>query len=210
MATARKRTWWERLFSPEPDFYALLEEQAAKTLEGVQALVHWMYTGDAAKALRVQETEHEADDIRHHLAEELAHVFSPPLDREDIHYLSRRLDEVINYTHDIVREMEIFGLEPDEAMREMSELLLEGTTELYEGFQALRDNPEAAVHHAQTAKKIENRVERRYRLGVKTLFEGDDFKDILMRREVYRHISNTADRIDEAADALWFAVMKHL
>jgi predicted phosphate transport protein (TIGR00153 family) len=204
-----RRGFWARLFPPEHDFYATLREQADKTLEGVQTLVEWLHSGREAQARRVREIEHEADTIRQRLAQELGEAFSTPIDREDIHRISRRLDEVMNYTKDIVREVETFEIGIDDAMREMGDLLLEGMTALRAAFVKMPKEPDAAIVHAQEAKRSENRLEKRYRQGVKVLFEGDNLKEVLMRREVYRHISNTADRIDECADVVWFALVKH-
>jgi len=204
-----KRGFWARIMPPEHDFYALLIEQAEKILEAMQRLVEWLYTGQEEKAQRVRDLEREGDEVRSRLAGQLGQAFVTPIDREDIHHLSRRLDEVANYTRDIVGEVEMFGLQPDRYMREMAELLLEGAQELHQGFLKFAHEPAAAAVHAQNAKRLENRVEQCYRQGLKELFRGEDLKEILMRREVYRHISNTADRIDEVADALWFSVVKH-
>jgi uncharacterized protein Yka (UPF0111/DUF47 family) len=57
--------------------------------------------------------------------------------------------------------------------------------------------------------KCERVVEKFYRQGVNNLFEMDDIKEILKRREVYRHLSNTADRIHEAANLLSMIHVKY-
>lgn len=57
--------------------------------------------------------------------------------------------------------------------------------------------------------KCEHKVEKLYRQGVNDLFEGNDIKEILKRREVYRHLSNTADRINDAADILSMIMVKY-
>jgi|YNPNPStandDraft_1061719.scaffolds.fasta_scaffold14906_5 uncharacterized protein Yka (UPF0111/DUF47 family) len=204
-----RRSFWARLFPPEHDFYRTLQEQADKVLEGVEVLVEWLYSGRQDKAQRVREIENEADLIRRRLANALGQAFSTPIDREDLHHLSRSLDEVMNYTRDIVREMEIFGIAPDIPMQDMGDLLLEGMMALRAGFAKMEKEPQAAIAHAQEAQRAENRLEGRYRQGVKALLEQDDLREILMRREVYRHISNTADRIDGCAEALWFTLVKY-
>ena len=210
MATEEKpRGFMARFMPPEHDFYGRLQEHAAKAEEATEKLVHWLHTGEEASAERVREVEHEADQLREQMMDELAEVFSTPLDREDLLTLSRRLDEFINYTKDIVREMQIFEIGPDRGIRDMAELLLDGARELRQGFQALENEPEAAEVHAKNAKKAENRVEKAFRLSLKELFSGDDMRDILLRRETYRHISNTADRLDEVADMLWMVAVKY-
>ena len=205
----KRRGFMARFMPPEHDFYARLQDHAAKAHEASERLVHWIQTGEEAAATRVREAEHEADLIREQMMHDLSEVFSTPIDREDLLTLSRRLDEFINYTKDIVREMQLFELMPDRAIRDMTELLLEGAVDLEKGFAALEHEPEAASVHARAAKKIENRVEKAFRLSLKELFSGEDMQDILLRREVYRHISNTADRLDEVADMLWMVAVKY-
>lgn len=209
MAEEKQRGILARFLPPEHDFYGRLQEHAAKAHEASEQLVRWIQTGEEKHANRVREVEHEADVIREQMMHDLAEVFSTPIDREDLLTLSRRLDEFINYTKDIVREMQLFELTPDRAIRDMTELLLEGSVDLQKAFDALENEPEAAAVHAVEAKKTENRVEKAYRMSLKELFAGDDLKDILTRRETYRHISNTADRLDEVADMLWMVAVKY-
>ncbi|MDW8070748.1 MAG: DUF47 domain-containing protein, partial [Anaerolineae bacterium] len=65
---------------------------------------------------------------------------------------------------------------------------------------------------AQRAKGIENRVEVVYREALADLFRDPrDVHDVvrmLKLREVYRHLSNAADRGDEAANIIIDIVVK--
>jgi D-3-phosphoglycerate dehydrogenase len=65
---------------------------------------------------------------------------------------------------------------------------------------------------AQRAKALENKVEFLYREALAELFEGIDDNKHVMKvfkyREVYRHLSNAADRGDEAANVIASIVMK--
>jgi hypothetical protein len=69
-----------------------------------------------------------------------------------------------------------------------------------------------AGEHAQRAKALENRVEGVYREALADLFsEPKDVQDVvrmLKQREVYRHLSNAADRGDEAANVIADIVVK--
>jgi len=76
----------------------------------------------------------------------------------------------------------------------------------------LDDHPNVASEHAQRAKAIENRIEAVYREALADLFQGgENIKHVikmLKSREVYRHLSNAADRVDEAANVLADIVVK--
>ena len=69
-----------------------------------------------------------------------------------------------------------------------------------------------ATEHTQRAKALENRVEQVYREAIADLFSGpENLKHVvgmLKLREVYRHLSNAADRGDEAANVIADIVVK--
>ena len=69
-----------------------------------------------------------------------------------------------------------------------------------------------AIDHAQRAKALENRVENVYREAIADLFSGPEdihhVVEMLKSREVYRHLSNAADRGDEAANVISDIVVK--
>jgi len=59
------------------------------------------------------------------------------------------------------------------------------------------------------AKRSENRIDGLYHLAVGQLFDsGAEINRILKSREIYRHIKNSADRIDRAADEISVIVIK--
>jgi uncharacterized protein Yka (UPF0111/DUF47 family) len=135
-----------------------------------------------------------------------------PIDREDIFALSRAIDDVLDYTHTTVDEMEILNVEPNDYMRRMVSLLVEAGNELLLAMPRLEQHPRVAVDHAQKAKTLENRVERVYREALADLFSGPEdvhhIMNMLKLREVYRHLSNAADRGDEAGNVISDIVVK--
>ena len=66
-----------------------------------------------------------------------------------------------------------------------------------------KDHPNVANDHAIRAKALENQVEHIYREAIADLFNGPEdihhVMEMLKLREIYRHLSNCADRGDEAA-----------
>jgi len=204
-----KKGFWKRFFRKEYDFFGGLACHAAKVSEGMNALVEWAKTGDPALAIRVREIEHEADQIQLKIEQELGEVFATPIDREDIHQIAGSIDQIMNYAKNAVREMEIFNLSFDDDMVKIIALLQDGACAIYESICLLPTHSPEIVHHIERAVKCERIVEKFYRQGVNNLFEIDDIKAILKRREVYRHLSNTADRIHEAANLLSMIHVKY-
>ncbi len=193
-------------------FIKMIRDQAALTLEGMDALKIYMAGSDSAAANLLITKEKEADEARRILIDELNQTFVTPFDREDIFTLSRTIDDVIDYAYSTVNEMEILKVEPTPYSLRMAALLRDAAYELLLAMDCLEEHPRVANEHAQRAKALENRVEAVYREALADLFsEVEDVAQVvkmLKMREVYRHLSNAADRGDEAANVLADIVVK--
>jgi len=204
---------WREFFKPKQDkFLQLLIEQAETTLEGIQALDAYMKKRSDKHAGAVVQAEKDADEIRRILIDDLNRTFVTPFDREDIFALSRAIDDVMDYAYSTVEEMQILDVEPNSYLRRMVSLLENAANEIHLAMLRLKENPGVASEHASRAKALENRVERVYREAVADLFSGPDdihhVMEMLKLREIYRHLSNCADRGDEAANVIHDIVVK--
>ncbi len=202
-----------RLFGGKEDkFVRLLIEQAAKTLEGMEGLEEYMKDRGEEAAEKVTRAEKEADELRRILIDELNRTFVTPIDREDIFALSRAIDDILDYGYSTVDEMTILNVEPNSYLRRMVSILKTAANEIYTATLRLKDHPGVANEHALRAKALENRVEDVYREALADLFSGpkevEHVVAMLKLREIYRHLSNSADRGDEAANVITDIVVK--
>jgi len=193
-------------------FISLIIEQAALTLKGLDLLKEYMDSQTPETAQQITAAEKEADEVRRILIDELNRTFITPFDREDIFALSRAVDDMLDYGYTTVDEMEILKVKPTEYMLRIASLLRDAASEIHLAAQRLEHHPGVAAEHAQRAKALENRVENVYREALAELFSGpEDVKHVvkmLKKREVYRHLSNAADRGDEAANIIADVVVK--
>jgi predicted phosphate transport protein (TIGR00153 family) len=198
--------------SRENHFVKLLIDQSTLTLKGLHLLKAYMDEQNSSVVQEIMMAEKEADEVRRILIDELLRTFVTPIDREDIFALSRAIDDVIDYANTTVDEMEILKVAPTAYMRRIASLLSDAAYEIHLAVQRLQDHPRVASEHAQRAKALENRVENVYREAVAELFSGpqdvEHVVEMLKMREVYRHLSNAADRGDEAANIIADVVVK--
>jgi len=196
----------------EEVFHKLIQEQASITYDGVKLLVKYFETQDREIAEQLALKEKEADEVRRILIDELNSTFVTPFDREDIFSLSRSIDDVIDYADSTVSEMVVLKVQPTPYMLRIATLLKDAAYEIYQAVQRLQKNPTVAIDHAQRAKALENRVEGVYREAIADLFSGPEdlhhVVEMLKMREVYRHLSNAADRGDEAGNIIADIVVK--
>jgi predicted phosphate transport protein (TIGR00153 family) len=203
----------KEFFKPRQNrFLQLLIQQAEVTLAGMNALEAYMKKRSDKHAASVVQAEKDADEFRRILIDELNRTFVTPMDREDIFALSRAIDDVMDYAYTPVEEMQILDVEPNDYLRRMVSLLQEAANEIHLATLRLKENPGVASEHASRAKALENRLERVYREAVADLFSGPGDIQHVMRmlklREIYRHLSNCADRGDEAANVIQDIVVK--
>jgi len=88
-----------KLFPREARFFDLFEQQSQHILHAADLLhdlVH-NFTDARVKLHAIKEVEHQGDQITHEIVRRLNTTFITPLDREDIHALASRLDDVLDY-----------------------------------------------------------------------------------------------------------------
>lgn len=198
----------------------MLVDQCTVVVEALDALVVFTRDGDPAAGARVRELEKEGDRHRATTLETLARAFATPIDRGAIHLAATAIDDVLNYAKTTVRETEILGLPPDPWTAELAEHLRTGGLALRDGFSRLRDDPAGAHASALAVHKSERNAEKAYRAAVADVLAPGRIAELptldresveasftalllaLRHREVYRHLSNAADRLDTAGRVL--------
>ncbi len=202
------------LLKPKPNkFMLMLVDQTEITSKGLELLTHYLKKRSSNVAKQIVETENQAIEMRRIMIEELMDTFVTPFDREDIFALSRDLDDILRYSSTTVEEMEILDVTPTPAMQKMADLLYEASRELGLAVMRLQDKHySVATEHANAAKRIEHQVETTYREALAELFqetkEVKRMMTVLKTREIYRHLSNAADRQARAADVISDIILK--
>lgn len=193
-------------------FLELLIRQAEFTVEGLEALKLYMQQPDSTIAAKVSTIESEEDEVRRILIDELNRTFVTPFDREDIFALSLTIDDILDYAEETIDRMVTLNVEPNQFLERMVSLLTDAAVEILRGVSELVDHPNVANDHAVRAKALENRVEQVYREALADLFRDpkdlNGVMEILKLREIYRHLSNAADRGDQAANVIGDIVVK--
>jgi len=199
-----KKLW----FLPEmPDVMATLREQGDITVEAASAFTAWA-GGDQAQQLVVRDCEHRADTVKRALSMQLRAAFSTPIDQEDLFTLSERLDVVLNAVKNVVREAEAISTPPDAVVEHMASELEAGLRLTRQAFDQLALHGDQATKLADQINARESAMEKIYRAGMQALSSGDDVREIINRRELYRRTLETGERMARVADRIWYAVVK--
>jgi uncharacterized protein Yka (UPF0111/DUF47 family) len=197
-----------RWFLPDsPDVVAVLRDQVAVTIDGMDAFAAWA-AGNAEAALEVRDCEHRADERKRNVRVVLREAFVTAVDPEDVFALSRGVDRLINDAKDLVRESEVMACPPDGAVSDMAELLAGAVRQLDAAVARLGPDPGDAAEAADAAIKYSRRLERVYREAMAKLVGVDDLREVMARRELYRRCSRIGDEVVDVAERVIYAVVK--
>lgn len=221
----RAYTWWQRLWHlvvpPMPDFYGMLDAQADNLRATVAALSDYLQISDQNLATQVHTLVDKGHNLRDSTLSQLYRSFITPIDREDIYTLAIAIDHILDYIKNTVREVEVLQLTSDDWMQRMTEELTEGVASLALGLARFRAGQAEDVALTVQTREAERRVEDLYRDALENMFQGEEYQQLskssespavqdclefvvtrIKRREVYRHLSNAADRLAHAGEAL--------
>jgi predicted phosphate transport protein (TIGR00153 family) len=205
------RTFKALTRSNDRRFVELLSRQADLTVRALQVLEKFgrEANGNTELVDQLKDIEREGDAASRVLIDELLHTYATPFDREDLFALSRAIDDILDAANETAVELAMYRIGPPEGLNEIVKVLVEGSRHISAAVGELLDHPGVAAEHAVRAKRSENRIDSLYHHAVGKLFDsGAEMSQILKSREIYRHLKNSADRIDRAADEISVIVIK--
>jgi hypothetical protein len=139
-------------------------------------------------------------------------VFITPLDREDIHLLASRLDDVIDLIDGTARRLQMFraGKSPEGAVL-IADVIGRAVAQLQVAVRSLEKNRGGTVLEACVqVKRLEEEGDSLYHEWLGRLFEGEpDPLNVIKWKEIYDNLEKTLDDIEDAANVLESISIKH-
>ena len=204
-----------RLLPRDEKFFDMFSAVAALAVESA-ALLQELLRADIPRRTaivdQIKRLEHEADQLTHEVVTRLDRVFITPLDREDIHLLASRLDDVIDLIDGTARRLQMFraGKAPEGAML-LADVIGRAVAQLQVGVRSLEKNKSGTVLEACVqVKRLEEEGDSLYHEWLGRLFEGDpDPLNVIKWKEIYDNLEKTLDDIEDAANVLESISIKH-
>jgi len=204
----------KKFFPKETDFFGMFEQAAQNLNKGAALLVEMMenFSDADAKAKQIYDAEQEGDMLTHEVMRRLNKTFLTPVDREDIHALASRMDDVIDLIWAAVDRAILFKITSStpEAI-ELSKNLLSTTEIITKAITTLKGKKYSYVQeYCIEINRLENRADRIFRAALAKLF--DEIKDpilVIKWKEVYEHLEDAFDKCEDVANILEGIVLKH-
>jgi uncharacterized protein len=195
----------------EGRFFDYFNEHADRIAQASQelALLLSEYSDAGARAGRIERIntlEHEADRITHDTAALLHTIFVTPLDRDDIHRLISRMDDVLDLMQDSAESLSLYDVsEVTSHAVELSALLQHGCERLQTAVKLLSNmkNAPEILRHCRDIDTMESRADRVMRSAISKLFrEESDIRQLIKMKAIYELLEAATDRCQDVADVI--------
>jgi hypothetical protein len=204
----------KKFFPKETDFFGIFEKAAMNLNKGATLLVEMMedFSTSITKVKQIYDVEQEGDIITHEVIRKLNRTFLTPVDREDIHALISRIDDVLDLIWASADRATLFKVgESTPEVIELSKTLLSTTQNITKAISCLREKKYSYIQeYCIEINRLENRADRIYREALVKLFE--HVKDpilVIKWKDVYEHLEDATDACEDVANILESIVMKH-
>ena len=203
---------WFRAFLPKEErFFDLFDRHAQTLIQGAIALQGMLNGGEETPVYcqRINEFEHDADNITREVLTAVRRTFITPFDRGDIKNLITAMDDAIDQMEQTAKAVMLFEVRVFEPrMREMGGLLVECANLVGRALplmQAIGQNVTMITAITEELTKLEGRVDDLQDIGLKELFlkhRNANTMDFIVGAEIYDHLEKVADRFDDVANEI--------
>jgi hypothetical protein len=202
----------KKLLPQEEGFYTLFVRQAENVAAGAKALVEMVSKFDKPEeqARQIKGIEHTGDTITHDLITRLNQTFITPFDREDIHELASRLDDVLDYIEAAAERLVVYRIkEPTSACRAMAEVIVNTTHAMDRTIKCLRTMDPGFHEHTVEVNRLENTADVLLRDSLAQMFEeASDPIEVIKWKEIYETMEIVTDRCEDVANVIEGIILK--
>jgi hypothetical protein len=155
------------------------------------------------RVTEIQALEKRGDEIDREINQRLEDAFITPFDREDIHELTVRLDDVVDGIQATAETMVIYGIDrPTDEARALTRILADQSDSLLSALRKL-DGLKDLDADLVRVHDLEHQADALSRSAVARLFaDGSDPLEVIKWRDLYHELENAIDAAEDAAEAI--------
>lgn len=204
-----------RWFLPKTeDFITLFDQASANIVKGVCLFreVAGDLTSVRAGVEQLKELEHEGDRLTHLTLDKLNTTFITPFDREDIHTLATRLDDILDATDAAGQRLVVYRItKVPPKFLELADLLVESAKEVQKAVLALPDRKKltSAITSCVEINRLENEADVVLREALGDLFDNaHDAIEVVKLKDLFSFLEEATDRCEDVANVIETIIMK--
>lgn len=196
-------------------FWTAFSSHIDKTVQATKILIEILEDPSRAEVLSVEigKLESDGDRITHETITALHATWITPLDREEIHNLIARLDDVLDNVEAASERIALYEIkEPREEAVALSKVLHEMSLLAQQAIGALRSikDSKTLLDLCKALGRKEREADGVYRTGIAKLFKmGGDPLEVLKWRDIFEALENACDRAADVANIVEGIVLEH-
>jgi predicted phosphate transport protein (TIGR00153 family) len=196
-------------------FFDYFEAHAAKTVEGCQLFLDLARGVKDVPALcaKIKEVESACDQVTHDTVASLHRVFITPIDRNDIHRLITKMDDVMDMVEGAARIIDIYEIrEPSVELTNMATTLLASAKLVCEAVKGLRDlkHSQSILDRCVEINRLENESDCQLADAIAHLLrETTDPIAVIKWKEIFETVEMATDSCEDVANVIEGVVMEN-
>ncbi|HET9804102.1 MAG TPA: DUF47 family protein, partial [Candidatus Acidoferrum sp.] len=202
----------QKILPREQSFFRMFVEQAENVQAGAQALVDMLenYGDPATGAERVKAFEHAGDLITHNIVKKLNQTFITPFDREDIHELASRIDDVIDLADAVATRLITYRVkEILPGVLDLAKTVRDSTAQIVAAVRVLEEE-DHILDYCIEINRLENVADHQSRELIAQLFEHEkDPVQIIKWKEIVETLEFAADKCEDVANVIETVTLKN-
>ncbi|MFC3559748.1 DUF47 domain-containing protein [Pedobacter jamesrossensis] len=206
------------LFIPkDKTFQPLFEEGALNLFKISEALVHFIRSKDELERSRlskeIKALELVGDKATDKIYDELNKSFIVPFDKQDVHSLATKIDDIADDILAITLNMELYHLNvSNDAMLKLAEIVAKMCSELAVAIKEIKHfkNKQLIIDICQNVGQLESKADRLYEQSISLLFENEsDAISLIRKSEILSLLEKTTDKCDDLANIIETIFLKN-
>ena len=207
-----------RLMPREGHFFVLFDSHAKLIVDGALALAdvlrHYDTVNDRGVGIKaIEDAEHAADRITHETVQLLHTTFITPFDRDAIHRLISRMDDVLDLIQDAAESLVLYDIQKlTPEATQLAELVLRCAERVQAAVKLLASMSEASkmLEICQEIDKLESDADKVMRSAVSHLFRDEtDARQVIKLKAVYEALESATDKCQDVANVIESVVLEN-
>jgi predicted phosphate transport protein (TIGR00153 family) len=197
-----------RLMPTEGKFFDLFNQHAELCVKGSKEMLALMtdFVDLDIRVHAIETIEKEADVVTHTAIDLLHKSFITPLDRDEIHKLITRMDDILDLLEDAAQTISLYDIrEITPEAKRLAELCLACANKVKQAVGLLHnmDNAREILSICEEIDRLESDADHVMRAAMSKLFRDEpDVRNLIKLKAIYEILETVTDRCEDVANII--------
>ncbi len=187
------------------DYFEALADEAVKISRELESMLR-SFDELQHRTFNIETIEKRGDRITHDTIDRLHKTFITPIDRDSIHRLITRMDDILDLSEDVAQSIVLFDVQASTAEAcKLASLCVASCEQVKRATEHLRNmgNAEAIMKICGEIDKLESEADHVMRSAMARLFRDEnDVKKLIKLRSIYELLEAITDACEDVANLI--------